>query len=285
MLAAISGLEYKARLIVEGFLSGSHRSPYRGFSVEFAQHREYVPGDDLRHLDWKVWGRTDRLYVKQYDAETNFECSIVLDASGSMGFGTGVMTKLEYAKHAAAALGYLVLQQSDAFGLVIFGNQPVNLTPSSSPARLKEMLHHIEEAQPGGGSSVGRELFGLAERSGRRKVIIVLSDFLDSNESLMRSLRLLYGRRHDILLVHLLDPAEIAFPYTENTVFEGFEGEGRLRIEPGRIKKTYFEELKNHVKSVRNAAREMRMDHLLIVTDSSLAEILSAYLLSRSARK
>ncbi len=286
VLAKISGLEYKARLIVEGFLSGPHRSPYSGFSVEFAQHREYVPGDDLRHLDWKIWGRSDRLYIKQYDAETNFDLLLILDSSGSMGFGSGAMSKIEYCKHAAAALAYLVLQQRDAVGLRIFGGSDVNLTPSSSPARRKELIHHLEVAVASGDSSLASVLFQIAERGGRRKVVVVLSDFLEVDEQdLLRSLRLLSGRKHDVLLFHVFDPAEASFPFADFTSFAGLEGEGILRIEPRRLRAAYIDELNRHAAMIRNAARESRMDYLPVVTDKSLGEILSAYLVSRSAKK
>ncbi|GAB4155546.1 MAG: DUF58 domain-containing protein [Planctomycetota bacterium] len=285
VLASISGLEYKARLIVEGFLTGAHRSPYRGFSAEFAQHREYVPGDDLRHLDWKVWGRTDRLYVKQYDAETNFDCLITLDCSASMGFSSAPLSKAEYGKHVAAALAHLILLQRDSVGLCIVSQNETNLAPSSSTARIKELIHLLENAEPTGASSIGKALSGLSERSGRRKVIVVISDFLDEEQSLLHGLRLLHRSRHDVLLVHLLDPAEVTFPFNDMTSFQGLENEGTLKIQPGRLRVAYLQELKRHVSMVRNAARELKMDYLPMVTSQSLGEILSAYLVTRRARK
>jgi len=271
--------------MVEGYLSGAHRSPWHGFSVEFAQHREYVFGDDLRHLDWKIWGRTDRLYIKQYDAETNFECVLVLDASGSMGFGSGPMTKLEYAKHCAAALAYLVIRQRDAVGLHVLGSSGTVLQPSTSPSRLKEVLHYLEQAAPGGKTALAEELFSVAERRGRRKVVVVLSDFVEEEDALFRALGLLGSGRHDVLLVHLLDPAEVAFPFRDFSAFEGLEGEGVLRVEPSMLRQVYLEELNRHSLLLKNTAAEMNMDYLPLVTDRSLAEVLSAYLVSRSARR
>ncbi|MDZ7816969.1 MAG: DUF58 domain-containing protein [Planctomycetota bacterium] len=284
-LAAISGLGYKARLMVEGFLSGAHRSPYRGFSVEFAQHREYVPGDDLRHLDWKVWGRSDRLYIKQYDAETNFEAHILLDASGSMGFSTAPLSKLEYGKHAAAALAQLILDQRDAVGLNIFGDEPVSMPPSTSPARMRELIHHLETAEPGGEATVAEALTLFAEKGGRRKVLVVISDFMEDENELLKSLRYVSRRRHDVLLVHLVDPAEASLPYADLTSFAGLEGEKELRVHPARLRAAYVREMKLHVRAIRNSARELRMDYLPILTDRSLGEILAAYLVSRRGRK
>ncbi|MFA4987228.1 MAG: DUF58 domain-containing protein [Candidatus Brocadiia bacterium] len=284
VLSSISGLEYKARLIVEGFLTGPHRSPYRGFSVEFAQHREYVAGDDLRHLDWKVWGRTDRLYIKQYDAETNFECLLLVDASGSMAFGSGAMTKLEYAKHVAAAMAYLILQQRDGVGLRIFGGYEASVNPSSSPARLRELLHHLEIANGSGPAKLGTALAGLAEWGGRRKVAVVISDFLDDEAEILRGLRTLHRRHFDTLLVHLTDPQEAEFPFTDYTDFRGMEGEGGVKVEPGMLRVAYLEELERHTSAVRNAAREMNMDYLPLVTDRNLGEVLSAYLQTRTSK-
>src|ERR1700733_9110598 len=227
-LAKVRGLELQARLIVEGYLSGMHKSPYHGFSVEFAQHREYVPGDDLKHLDWKVYSRTGRFYLKQYDEETNLNCWLLVDASESMLYGSGptkadgkpLVSKYDYACMAAAALGYLILSQQDSAGLITYDNAIRQfLKPSSQASHLKQIVNLLNK---GGGREKTRlaPIFhDLAQRITRRGIIIVLSDFFDDPTDILNGLKHLRHKRQEVIVLHILDRAEVEFPFHEATLF------------------------------------------------------------------
>lgn len=284
-LSKISGLDLKARLIVEGFVSGLHQSPFHGFSVEFAEHREYVPGDDLRHVDWKVYGKSDRFYVKQYEEETNFACHLVVDASDSMSYRSkdAVWSKLEFAKHVAAALAYVVIQQQDAAGLVLFGHDVREFVKASSQAsHLRHMHHLLEHATPSGETSLGPVLHDLAERIRKRGLIIVLSDFFDDPETLLMGLKHLRHRRHDVSLLQIVDPAEIDFPFEEPTLFKGLELPQEVMSEPRSIRRAYRQEFQSFLKTVEHQARDLGMEYGLVRTDQPLDVALSAFLQNRA---
>src|SRR5262245_39768764 len=219
-LAKLHGLELKARLIVEGYVSGLHKSPYHGFSIEFAEHREYVPGDDLRYVDWKVFGKSDRFYLKQYEEETNFACYFLLDTSESMLYRSEAapVSKLEYAQYLTAALAYLVLQQRDAVGLATYDNAVRNfLRAGSHPSHLGQLCRVMDVPPPTGGTSVGPILHDLAERIRKRGLVVVVSDLFDDVPSLMLGLKHLRHRRHEVLVLHVVDPAEQDFPFIDPT--------------------------------------------------------------------
>src|SRR3954447_8877912 len=223
-LAKVRGLELQARLVVEGYISGMHKSPYHGFSVEFAQHREYVPGDDIKHIDWKVYGRTGRFYLKQYEEETNLICWVILDVSESMKYGSGPMTKFDYACTAGAALTYLVLHQSDSIGFATFDNQiRTFLRPSGQPSHLKEIVHRMNAGTGAEKSRMGPLLHDLAERLNRRSIIFIVSDMFDEVPELISGMKHLRHRRHEVVLWHTLDAAELDFPFQEATLFRGLE--------------------------------------------------------------
>ncbi len=284
VLSRVRGLDLKARLIVEGFVSGLHRSPYHGFSVEFAEHREYVPGDDLRHVDWKVYGKSDRYYLKQFEEETNFACWLLLDASESMAYRSpqAAMSKLEYAKHIAAALAWLVIQQQDAAGLVTFGST-VNefVPPSSQPSHLKQVLHLLEQCEATGETALGPVLNDLAERARRRGLVILLSDLFDDPSSLLAGLKHFRHRRHDVSLLHIIDPAEQDFPFDEPTLFKGLELPQEAMTEPRSIRDAYRQEFQSFQTIVQRETRELNMDYVLLRTDQPLDEALRAFLQSR----
>ncbi len=214
-LAKVRGLELKARLIVEGYLSGMHKSPYHGFSVEFAQHREYVPGDDIKHIDWKVYGRTGKFFLKQYEEETNLVCWILLDISDSMRYGsTEGMTKYDYACTAAAALAYLVLHQADSVGFVTFDSQVRTfMKPSSQPSHLKEIIHCMNHGAGREKSHMAPLFHDLAERVNRRGLIFLLSDMFDEVPDILAGFKHLRHKRHEVVLWHILDKAELTFPF------------------------------------------------------------------------
>ncbi|MBI1347775.1 DUF58 domain-containing protein [bacterium] len=287
-LSELAGLELKARLIVEGYLSGSHRSPFRGFSVEFAEHREYVPGDDLRYVDWKVFGKSDRIYLKQYDEETNFGCTILFDASESMNYQSSqaAVTKLEFARWVAASMAYLVIRQHDAIGLMTFDQSlRDDLPPSSSAAQLREACRRLEALPGAGETPLGEMLPKVAERLSRRGVVVVISDFFDEFSSLERGLRKLSFRRHDVLLLQTIDPAERDFPFEEPTRFEGLENWGDVRANPKAIRKAYQQEFEQHLARLKGLARDLRFDYLCLRTDQPPTPALAGLLGQRRARR
>jgi uncharacterized protein (DUF58 family) len=284
MLARLHGLPLRSRSIVEGYVSGVHRSPFHGFSIEFAEHREYAPGDDLRYLDWKVFGRTDKYYLKQFEEETNLVCHLLLDTSESMRFqsSTAPMSKLHYAKRAAAALAYLVLHQQDSVGLVVFDSEIRTLVrASSNPSRLKELLHVMEGATAERKTSTGPIFHDLAERLKKRGIVIVLSDLFDNLEAMMTGLKHLRHRRHEVILMHVLDPAEVEFPFDEITLFRGLEKLPDVLVEPKALRRAYLAEFARYLHQLKTGCRAQSIDYVLLRTDQSLEVVLSSYLASR----
>jgi len=284
VLARLEGLGLRARLIVEGYVSGVHRSPFHGFSIEFAEHREYAPGDDLRYLDWKVFGRTDKYYLKQFEEETNLVCYLLLDTSESMQYRSeaAAMSKLEYAKCAGAALAYLVLRQQDSAGLVTFDNEIRALVRAgSNPSHMKQLVHVIEQSAGRQKTSVGPVFHELAERLKKRGIVVVLSDLFDDVDAMMTGLKHLRHRRHEVILMHVLDPAELDFPFQQTTMFQGLEQLPELLVEPRVLRKAYLEEFNAYVKRLKKGCRMHRIDYVPLRTDQSLEVALSSYLASR----
>jgi uncharacterized protein (DUF58 family) len=287
-LSELQGLELKARLIVEGYLAGVHRSPYHGFSVEFAEHREYVPGDDLRYVDWKVFGKTDRYYLKQFDEETNFSCTVLCDASESMSYqsSSAAVSKLEYARWLAAAFAFLVIRQHDAVGLATFDATLRDfLRPASTAGQLREICRVLEAAPATGESAIGPILQDLAERMRRRGVVVMVSDFFDDFASLERGLRHLSFRRHDAILLQVLDPAEVEFPFEEPTIFHGLEGWTDIQTDPRGVRRSYQRELQQHLARLRGLSRELKFDYALLSTDQAPVPPLAALLSNRKERR
>ena len=284
MLARLQALPLRARWTVEGYTSGMHRSPFHGFSIEFAEHREYAPGDDLRYLDWKVFGRTDKYYLKQYEEETNLVCHLLLDTSESMAYRSDAapMSKLDYARRAAAALAYLVLHQQDSVGLVNFDREIRSLVrPSSNPSHLKAILHVMEEAAAERKTSAGPIFHDLAERLKRRGIIIVLSDLFDDVDSLAAGLKHLRHRRHEVIVMHVLDPAELTFPFDQTTLFRGLERLPQALVEPRALRQTYLAEFGRYLRRLKATCRAQAIDYVPMRTDESLEVVLSSYLASR----
>jgi uncharacterized protein (DUF58 family) len=287
-LSQLEGLELQARLIVEGYLSGAHRSPYHGFSVEFAEHREYVPGDDLRYVDWKVFGKTDRVYLKQFDEETNFSGTILFDASESMTYRgpRAAVDKLEFARWIAAALAYLIVRQHDAVGLATFDRGLREfLRPAGVASRFREVCRLLEQATGRGESAIGPLLQEIAERLTRRGVVIVISDFFEDFTALERGLRHLAFRRHDVLLLQTLDPAELEFPFQEPTRFRGLEAWPILATDPRSIRAAYLQEFQQHQGKLKGLARELRFDYAVLRTDQPPTPALAALLSLRRQRQ
>ena len=286
-LSNLKGLELKARLIVEGYVSGMHKSPYHGFSVEFAEHREYVPGDDLRYVDWKVFGKSDRIYLKQYDEETNFVCHLLVDTSESMTYksNTALLSKFEYAQHVAAAFAYLIIHQQDAVGLATFDSSVSQfLRPASTAAQLRQLCHTLEQSPTGAESAIGPIFHDLAERIKRRGLVVILSDFFDDPAALLAGLKHFRHRRHDVVLLHVIDPAEQDFAFVDPTLFKGLENLGEQLTEPRALRAAYQREFEGFLKTLRSGARDMHMDYVLMRTDQPL-EVAMHQFLSRRMHK
>jgi uncharacterized protein (DUF58 family) len=286
-LAGLHGLELRARRIVEGYVAGLHRSPYQGFSNEFAEHREYTPGDDLRYVDWKVFGKTDKVYLKQFEEETNLICYLLLDTSESMRYQgpSAPLSKLAYAQCAAAALAYLVLHQHDSAGLVTFDQEIRQLIrPSSSPRQLKQLLGVMEQTVAGRKTRTGPIFHDLAERLNRRGIVVVLSDLFDDVDSLLAGLKHFRHRRHDVIVLHVLDPAEIDFPFQHVTMFKGLEALGEVVTEPRSLRSADQQEVQTFLKHVRTGCRGQQIDYLMVRTDQPLDVVLSAFLSARKKR-
>jgi len=287
VLARLEGLALRARRIVEGYISGMHRSPFHGFSIEFAEHREYAPGDDLRYLDWKVFGRTDKFYLKQFEDETNLVCTLLLDTSESMAYqGPGAaMSKLQYAQCAAAALAYLVLQQQDAVGLATFDHEIRSLIrPSSNPSHFQDLLRVLEEAAARQKTATGPIFHDLAERLKKRGIVVVLSDLFDRVDSLVTGLKHFRHRRHEVIVFHVLDPAELEFPFQRTTLFRGLEQLPEVLVEPHAVRKAYLRQFQEYQRRIQEACRTHQIDYVLMRTDRPLDLVLSSYLASRRKR-
>lgn len=285
ILNKIAPLELRARWIVEGFLGGLHRSPYRGVSVEFAAHREYVPGDDIRFLDWKVLGRSDRYYVKEFEVETNLTCNFFLDTSESMRFASGEVSKFDYAASAAAALAYLALRQGDAASLFLFDQGVGRAIPAGSGGgHLATMLEALQAVQPARGTSAGPSLHALAERLPHRGITVILSDLLDDVAQVLGGLERLQHDGHEVIVFHILDRAEVDFPYDRMTLFEGMEGMPNLLVDPKDLRESYLAELGAFQESLRKGCLRHRIDYVRMTTDTPLDAALIQYLGRREAR-
>jgi len=285
VLDRLSGLSLVARTVVEGFMAGHHRSPQRGSSVEFAQHRQYVPGDELRALDWKIFARSDRLVVKEFVAETNFSCHLLVDASESMAFGSLAWTKFDYARWCAASLAHLVIGQRDAAGLVVFDESVRDrVAPRTGLAQENDMVRALERATPNGATGVGSVLHWIAGRLRRRGIVVILSDLFDDAELLVAGMRRLVHAGHEPILFHVLDPQEQEFDYTGLLRLDGLEASGRLLVDPNAIRGAYREALGRHVEGLARAARELSCDFVPLSTATPLDVALSTYLARRAAR-
>jgi uncharacterized protein (DUF58 family) len=285
-LSKINTLELKAKLVVEGFITGLHKSPFHGFSVEFSQHRPYNPGDSLRFIDWKVFGRTDRYYIKQYEEETNLKSYILLDVSNSMRFSSTDISKLLYGKYLSAALAYLMLLQRDAVGLVLFDKEIRKiLPPRSVTSYLQPILSEIDNAEPGGDTDVSLMLHIMAERLKRRGLVILISDLLDDPDRIISGLRHFRHNRHEVCVFQLLDPQELALDFHGDVIFEDLETSEKIRTHPWFIKNEYQKEIQKYVEYFRSRCFENRIDYQLIETGSSLDIALMDYLVKRNRLK
>src|SRR5687768_388063 len=313
-LARISSLDLRARLIVEGLMTGMHRSPYQGISVEFAQHRPYTAGDDTRHVDWKVFGKTDKIYLKQYLQETNLHLICIVDASESMGYGTvraapgtegagvaaqvgrmvshitgagegeAVWTKYDHATAIAASLSYMAIQQQDSVGLAIF-DQALSryFKPSNSPGQWKVVVQELQQVPRWNKTNTGKILDQIAEKLNHRSLIVILSDFFDDLASIQQGLRHLRYKKHELMVFQILDPSEIEFPFEDATLFKGLEEAGELLTEPRALREGYLEQLSQFTESMKKMCRGMHIDFTRMSSGDTLDIALSNFLATRSA--
>ncbi len=285
-IARISRLDLRARHVVEGFISGMHRSPFFGHSVEFIQHREYVPGDDLRHLDWKVWSKTDRYYVKQYEEETNLRSTLVVDVSESMHYGRGKLNKYNYACTVAACLGYLLLRQQDSVGLMTFDDDLRQIVPArSQQLHIDALVKAMDISRPRAKTDLEKILRRVTESVGSRGMIILISDLLADRGPFFRGLEMLNHRRHDVLVFHVLDDDELVFPFSGSTRFEGMEELPDLLCDPRALRDGYLEALEEYLVEVRRGCVSRGIDYALIRTGDYIDAVLSKFLHHRMALK
>jgi uncharacterized protein (DUF58 family) len=280
VLAKIDNLELLARTVVEGFINGLHRSPNLGASMDFAEHRAYMPGDDLRRIDWRLFGRSDRYFVKEFEADTNTNLLLVLDVSASMGYGSGEITKLQYAKYLASCLGYFSSRQRDRLGLATFADEIVNYVPPSAK-HLNIVLQTIARATPGGAGSIDSALRRISEHARRRQIVVVISDLYDEPERVVRAVARLRNRGNDLIVLQVLDPAELDLPFDEASNFEDMETGEAIPVVPGLLREQYRTLMQEHTTTLARLMREERIDYALFNTAQPLDHALFAYLADR----
>jgi uncharacterized protein (DUF58 family) len=289
-LARIGALDLRARLIVEGLMTGMHRSPYQGISVEFAQHRQYSPGDDTRHVDWKQYAKTDKIYLKQYLQETNLHLICIVDASESMGYGSvkgdggATWTKYDHATAIAASLSYMAIQQQDSVGLAIF-DQALSryFKPSNSPGQWKVVVNELQQVPRWNKTNTGKILDQIAEKLNHRSLIVILSDFFDDIGSIQQGLRHLRYKKHELMVFQILDPMEVNFPFEDVTLFKGLEGLGDLLTEPRALRDGYMQQLNDFTEQMKKMCRGMHIDFQRMNSGDSLDVALSNFLANRAA--
>ena len=284
VVARLGTLELKARTIVEGFLSGLHRSPFKGFSVEFAEYRQYIHGDDLSTIDWKVYARSDRYYVKKFEEETNLDCHLMIDVSGSMAYGGHHgMTKLEYGACLAASIAYLMHRQRDAVGLTAFDERIVSMLPSSSrPGHLRATLLALDRLRPGHATDVAKPLHQLADSLTKRGMVVLISDLLDDPDAVVGGLKHFQFRGTDVIVFHVLDPDEIDFPFDRATRFEDLETGDEVTALPRTVRSHYLREIRSLIEHYRRQLGVSGIDYQLLRTDQPLELALMSYLSTRA---
>ena len=271
-----------ARRVVEGYRVGEHRSPFRGFAIEFAQHREYVPGDDVRHLDWKVLGRSDRYYIKQYEQDTNYVAHVLLDGSMSMNYGSTDVTKLHFGKALAACLSYLILSQRDAVALALFDTETREYLPrTDSLGKIHHIMNRLAAFAANEGTQIGRAVEQISHKARSRGIVIIISDVFDDEAGLSQALQLLRFSGHEAILFHVLDPHELTFPFTGTWSFLGLEQETKVQTSPAAIRKSYLANFDAFRERVRSTCERFNTHYVLADTGKSLAEVLSGYLAFR----
>jgi uncharacterized protein (DUF58 family) len=285
VLAGIAHLELVAKIVVDGFIAGLHRSPDFGFSQEFAEYRMYSPGDDLRHVDWNVYARTDRCYLKRYHGETNTHVTLLLDASMSMGFSSHSVSKIDYARFLAASLAYLTQQQRDAGGLIVFDDEIRNyVPPSGRHGQLQRLLHAIEKAEPRARTDYAKPFVHFLQFLFRRGLVAVISDFYEDPERIITTMLPLRYRGNEVILFHVLDPEELEPTLKSPALFIDMETEDAMEVSPDYTQREYRQKIQSHIETLRTEAKKAGIDYFLIKTDRPLDEALREYLVIRQGR-
>jgi len=283
-IARISRLDLRARQTVEGFITGMHKSPFFGHSVEFVQHRDYTAGDDIRHLDWKVWSKTDKYYIKQYEAETNLRSTLVVDVSNSMHYGRGPLNKYEYGCTMAACLGYMLLRQQDSVGMITFDEDVRHVVPARSQnTHIDALVNAMHVSKPRDKTDIEKILHRVAETAPARGLIVIISDLLVDREPLFRGLEMLRHNRHDVLVFHVMDDDELKFPFAGTTRFEGMEELIHLLCDPRALRDGYIEALEEYLVEVRRGCARQGIDYMLVHTGEYLDAVLAKFLHHRMA--
>ena len=285
-LARVRNLQLVARSVVEGFIAGMHSSPFKGFSSEFAEHRHYVPGDNLRHLDWRVVARTNRYYIMQYEEETNLAAHILFDVSGSMGFGSGEITKFQYGCYLSAILAYMLVRQRDSVGLVLFDDKVrIRMPARSSPMHLNEMMKQLENCRPGANTRVAGLFHDLAESFKRRCLIIIISDLYDDPDAVLRALHHFRHKKHEVILYHVLDKAELELDFDRAYNLVDMETDEQLQIDPAYVREDYLRRIHEFIDTYRRACNHSRVDYITTDTEVPYDLMLGAYLNKRRRLK
>lgn len=285
LLAALSAMEIRARTVVEGMVEGLHKSPFKGFNVEFSEYRQYVPGDPLKDIDWKVYARTDKYYIKEHEEETNLSGYLVMDTSGSMSYkGQGSMNKLDYASTLAASLAYLMLKQQDSVGLVTFADGLRKMIrPRTGMAHLKAVCNELETTQPSKTTNIGASLDLIGQTMKKRGILILFSDLMDNAEVIIQKLRQLRTRRHEIVLFHVLDRDEISFPFDDTTIFHDLEDESEIVTDAFQLRSEYLKRVKQLMNTFKSALRKSGIDYLIADTSMPLEANLRSFFSRRQA--
>ncbi|MGD0038264.1 MAG: DUF58 domain-containing protein [Bacteroidota bacterium] len=283
VVAQLANMELRARLVVEGFITGLHKSPYHGFSVEFTEHRQYMPGDEIKHIDWKAYGKTDRFYIKQFEEETNLKSYLIVDKSRSMDYASkGNIKKFEYASYIAAALSFLMIEQRDAVGLILFDEQiRTSLPPRATRSYLKEILKELESAQPANKTGTSASLNLIAEQIKRRGLVIVLSDLFDKPESVMTALKHFRHKGHEVVVMQILDPLERSFAFDGDAIFKDLETQEELMTQPWHIQKAYKQSMQEFLDFYKRQCRNNNIDYVLLDTSTPFDKALFEYLNKR----
>jgi uncharacterized protein (DUF58 family) len=283
VLIRIQNMELLARSVVEGFVTGLHQSPYLGFSVDFAEYRQYMPGDEIRRIDWNVFGRNDKLFVKLFEGETNTRVLILLDMSGSMNYGSGEVKKSDYAKMLAACLTYFSYHQRDAVGLMTFDSGVrAHVPPSRRNGQLLTLLHEIDKAEPGKGTEFGKPLEFLAEVLKRRGIVVVISDFYAEPASVLAGLKILRAKGNEVIAFHVMDEYELSFPFEEMAQFEDMETADKMHVIPEYLREQYLKVVASHIEELRKGLKSARIDYTLMNTSKPLDSALFSYLAARA---
>jgi uncharacterized protein (DUF58 family) len=286
VIKRIARLDLRARHVVEGFLAGMHRSPYFGQSVEFLQHREYTWGDDFRHVDWKIWAKQDRFYVKQFEEDTNLRCTLLVDVSGSMRYGSGPMSKYEYSCTIASCLAYLLLRQQDAVGCMAFDETTrKTVPPRTRRNHLESIIQTLDVSEPENKTDMYQILRAAVESQPRRGMMILVSDLLVERDGLFRGLKLLRSRGHDVMVFHVMDDDELDFPFSGPTRFEGLELPEHLSCNPRALRDGYIESLNAYLEEVRHGCAGNNIDYTLLRTSQSLSAALAAFVSNRLGKR